>query len=893
MSSHRQSIRRIRISEDLSPPQQNPAANAAPVSTKMLNISAAAGVDTRLDMFEHVFDNMSIKSTTGLLLAGSTGIGKTTFVKQLGKLLGMNVELIEAPHITEEHLINIPFITFKPNGTASSSSIHLDPANVNVNLANSHLASLLRSSQPIPDSTYIANSKKFDNNTRTIYQRLGGDESTIPTEIVGIRKRFKTILFLDEYWRQTSANVRNILRGILNGRIGNDRIPSGVYVIYASNISDVGSSIEDIPLNADFKMIDFKPPTKDEFFHYLISAAESKGIKLNPQLINAFHAALNDSHISYDDAEKTIRTSPRRWEQLILYINAALPIDSKSKAASLLANVRANFSSEEEISDLHRLVDTVVRDVITQTGGEAFKDTRANTPTNWRTTLEHQIAMKMKMGDTRSYIPVVMGKPGIGKTAQMSEIADKLNLMLVSIDSSTLTVDDITGIPIPKYKSAADKDATVSESIDDINEADDGSGDLDVGFAQPSLYKRIMSDAKEAEDDFLADPNVRDEKKAAFKSQKYKYLLFFDELNRVGNQNVFNSLRRVILDKSFNDTTHLPDNMIIVAAMNPDDKGTTELTGHLKDAVDLIDTAPSWSALQEWLNGPVDVNMGLTDKPAIARDTARKVIDRFAATFTTKLTDKDISLDSMKFHIKIGDATADMMYISPREYSSLYAELVAGISRAMTKSAKADDDQAMSIWYNAIKSKMESTLNAIMAKHQIDSPQFMQSVNNWLKAEMPSFMIKSRDSASLEAMLDDVLADENAHLKDNPNFVHYATTFERNKFSEDVANYFEKLMENEVNKWDIWAKSHVRSKNINDEKVSLFKDIMSKLETVHDEIYSAAHAFDLSFDLIDSLDHSIINTFNSLAAAIKLPEDLADDLINKGLEVISRVKWTS
>ena len=152
-------------------------AAAIPTQSRMVSISSSA-VNTRARTLEQVLDNMAVQSGTGIILTGATGIGKTTFIKQLGKLLGMNVELIEAPHITEEHLINIPFVTFLPNGTTRTGQMDLDPTKINITLAQSHLASILHSSRAIPDSQYMSLVHRFDNNTRALYQKLGGDENT-------------------------------------------------------------------------------------------------------------------------------------------------------------------------------------------------------------------------------------------------------------------------------------------------------------------------------------------------------------------------------------------------------------------------------------------------------------------------------------------------------------------------------------------------------------------------------------------------------------------------------------------------------------------------------------------------------------------------------------------
>ena len=842
----------------------------------MVNLGSAS-LDTRLRMIEQIFDNMGIKTGTGMLLAGSTGIGKTTMIKQLGKLLGINVVLIEAPHVTEEHLINIPFITFAPNGTKKPDMARIDMDNVNVTLAQSHLATTLRSSKPIADSQYLANVRGFDNNTRTLYQRLGGDESTVPQEIADLRRRYRTVLFLDEYWREVSANVRNILRGILNGRIGNDRIPPGTYVVYASNISDVGQTIENIPMNADFKMLDFKAPSKDDFFHYVIASAEERGIKLEPKLINAFHAALDDNHISYDDVEKNIRTSPRRWEQILLYINAALPIDTRDKARQLLANVEANFRSEEETSDLHKLVDSIVRDVIDKTGGTAFKDEKALGAGDWRQTLQHQIEMKIKMGDSRTYVPVVMGQPGIGKTSQMHEIADNLNLLPIVISTDTVSADDVTGVPLPKRE---------------VDEAEDSGERFGVSFSEPPLYKKIMQDAREEEDAFMSDPAVPQERKDRWRKQKVKYLLFFDELNRVRTQNVFNSLRRVILDKSFNDQVHLPDSIIIVAAMNPNDKGTAELTGHLKDAIDLIDAAPSWDQLKAYLNNPkgADRSMGIEKLPDAARQMARKILDQFAMDLTMKRPKGKITRDMMKFYIKIGDQ--EPMYISMREYSTLYAEMAKGIARELGRLSK-DPSRHEEQLYRAVMTKLESTLSWIMHKHQMESRQFLKQVADWLASQMPKFLIKQRSAVSFEAMMDEVLADRSQHLKDNPNFVNYAKNFNRNKFTEDVQNYFDKLVESEKNKYDIWAKEQVNAKKIEDGKMVVANELWTKLEALNNELYAAHDAYELSNDLVDAFDREIITALTKISEEVSLPEDKAMDLLRKGIEMLQRLRMTT
>lgn len=839
---------------------------------KMVNIKSGK-LGNRVNSLEQVLDNMSLTHGTGLMLGGNTGIGKTTFVKQLGKILGMNVVVIEAPHITEEHLINIPFITFEPvRGAGRTQTDVLDTTNFNVTLAKSHLASVLRSAQPIDDATYMNSIKNSNANIKSIYAELGGNETTIPDEIKNIRHKHKVILFLDEYFRQTSANVRNILRGILNGRIGNDRMPPGVYTIYASNLTDVGQTIEQIPMNADFKMVDYKPPTKDEFFHYLISKFEKDtNVKLNPAVVNAFHAGLNDKHISYDDLSTEIRTSPRRWEQIILYINANIPVKTEQDAKALLSNVKANFSNETETSELHKLIDDIVRQIMKDTGSAKFANTKPLDDSQWRETLEHQIETKIKLGDNRSYIPVVMGAPGIGKTKQMADVAHKMNLRLIPIDASTLTAEDITGIPIPNRSNTEESIAESAEEM--LDEAD-----LSVAFAEPALYQRIMNDIKDEDERFMTDPNVPAEKKKQYSKQQFKYLIFFDELNRVANQKVFNSLRRVILDKSFNDEYKLPDSAIITAAMNPGDKGTAELTGHLKDAVDLIDAHPSWKEFMAWLREAATSEPNLEQYSTSAKVMAEKILVGFADTFALKNATKSIGADALPFHIIISGSEEDM-YISPREYWTMYCDVVAGINRTLKKDSGQEGIEKS--LYKSVMQKLESTLGWIMKKHEIESPQLMLAVASWLEQTLPQFMVKQRSKIGLAGMFDVVLADHSKHLKDDPDFVNYTRSFDLNRFNEDITAYIDQLASGAERRIDLLAKDEHSAKELVNGQINITNGLVSKIEYIVKEIRMAAEVNELSNDVVDGLEAVIVSTLQNDLVDEELPDDVLQKLLDK------------
>lgn len=806
---------------------------------------------TIIDQLEIIIDNMLLEHKTGLILAGATGIGKTSFIKQMGQLFGLPVFLVEAPHVTPEHLINIPFLVIKPTGQEKKNKDEfvnqLEKDNkYSVVLSKSYLATELNTARRLSDAQLLQQIYKSSRTFQEIWQEMGGDQNTIPREILKVRAKYRGILFLDEYFRNTDSTVRNILRGILNGKIGNDRVPKGVYVIYASNFSDVGNTVEPPALNADFKKLDFKPPSKDEFFNYMVAKFEKDtDNKLKPEVIEAFKKEVKEEHISYDDLETEIRTSPRRWEQLLLYINASIPVKSEKDAARLLASVRANFQHENTVSSLHKLVEGIVRKIIAKSTPN-FANVTALSNEEWRDILAHQIEIKIKVGEARSYIPAIQGPPGIGKTAAVLDITNELNMRLVYIDCSLLDVEEITGIPIPSEGTG------------------DEEGQMSTDFGEPSLYKKIQEEIRIADADFFGNPEISKEEKAAYKKKKYKYVIFFDELNRCKTSGVFNSLRRVILEKSFTDQLRLPKDSIIVAALNPYDRGTQQLTNHVRDSMDLVDTAPSWSATIQYIKSISDSEQYAEYRPE-AKSAALSLLSGFVSTFAIKRNVDNIRENARNYWIKVG---SDMVYISPREYTTMYLDLIAALERGFrkqTQNSKENIDRLTKI----SQETMMRTISMVFEKHQVNSPEWVRGFENWVARIFQEQITKKRDaSVTLKDVFDHVLENPLDHLKDDPEFVNYVNNkFSVAKFSEDLDNYLDHLCKKEKEVVDLLLKKTHKKKEFRDAAIIELDEFTDKINYLIDEILIAARANNLSGDIIDQMKSTIQNKVSSLPGA--------------------------
>lgn len=674
-----------------------------------------------------------------MLLTGAPGIGKTTFAKIFGELVGMKVIIIEIPHITEEHLINIPFIVFNPEtNTTSPGRIALTDGSEDgaeseqsqdykLVLAQSNLYTQLINGQPIPDQKYLQDLARAPAYVQEMFKNLGGTETTIPPIIQGIRQKFKNILFLDEFFRSTTMRIRNILRGLLNHEIGMHRVPSSTYLMYASNMSDTGGTVEETPSNYEFKQLEYKKASKEDWFKWLENQCKTKyNVHLNEGLMKKFKKVLKEEDLSYEDINAEVRTSPRRWEQILLYINSSLPAENRKEAQALMTNIKNNFIhyKEGKYSDLSEKVVKAVSELIKETSNLDIMPEDVMPEEDWKDQLNHMVQQQMKLGEHRKHIPVVSGPPGIGKTTFAHDVALKNNLRLITVSCDNLQPDDVIGMPIPGNK---------------VDMSTQGS-DIKVQFSTPVLYQRIMSQIKQADEKYEAKvkkDNPTDAKKVVdqYNRQKYKYLIFFDELNRVADDRTFNGLRKVMLDKDFGPAGQehgkplkLPDSAIVVGAINPSGTGTQELTHHFRDVVDFIPAQANWQDIRRYIRGQETED--LKELSPQTKDASMGLIDAFVEKFKSK--EKSMSNKRAAFHLDIGGTD---VYMSPREYTGLYSSMAHDLDHSVKKLLRDPEitaDKLRDGVDEAVFEAFEENLNFPFEKAKYEKEEFMNTLKNWI-----------------------------------------------------------------------------------------------------------------------------------------------------------------
>lgn len=622
-----------------------------------------------------------------LLLSGDPGVGKTSFIRSYAKLVGLPLVTVEAPHITEEHIINIPFMIIRGDKVEKNSAVIEVSSGTKLNdksqtfeivQAESNLVTKLKSMQnlKLKDQQHISAIAR-DKNLRVIY-------ANYRTLVNTVRDSYNCILFLDEYYRNDNIKIRNILRNILNGRIGNDKIPKGTFIVYASNLSDDG--LEEIPMNNDFAEMEFKSPDKEQWFDYMLKKYEQNenkefpSIQLDHRVFNSFYKILNKEDLSYDDTNTEVRSSPRRWEQLMLYVNANLPVANVKEAKILMSNVEVNFRNyiEGQVSDLFPKVKKLMIDLVKETSGIDF-DGETHPQTEWHDVLQQQLATKIKMDgeatdtnkEARKYVPVVSGEPGIGKTSYMNSVANNLDLHFIHIDVATLTRESTTGIP--KARQATDENG---KPIVDQN----GNPVMTTEFSKPELLDLIEKKMQEAiEEESIFPPTERKKGQG-----RYKFLLLFDELTRADAQ-VFNSIRKLLLEKSFNEEYDLPAEIMVVGALNPQDEGVGELTKHTRDVVDVIPARASWAKTESFLLSS-ERPEGLEGALGFDCNGATVgAIKNLLSHFQSKDVDwrgNPVTKEERMFNLREG---GDVIYVSPREITDIVTMANSNILNRLTR----------------------------------------------------------------------------------------------------------------------------------------------------------------------------------------------------------------
>ncbi len=597
--------------------------------------------------------------------------------------------------------------------------------------------------------------------------------------------------------------------------------------------------------------MNFDTPNLDEWFAYLITKYQGDPtIKLDDELVKNFYDLMqkNKGSLSTDDIAADVRVSPRRWEQLILYINGSLPVKDQRDADLLLKNIEINFKNYQT-GDKAKIAADVIATVkeLIKTRQKIVANEKDVDDSDWRETLKHQIETRIAVGPSRKYVPVISGAPGAGKTLHISNLAVDLNLVPVFIDVQNLSPEEVIGTPL----------------------AQNGmSEEIEVTFSRPPLWDDIQTQMKEGASHlearlkkFYGDKDGS-AKYSEWKKAKVKYLIFFDELNRTSTK-VFNAIRKVLLEKEFNETYKLPEDSVVVAAINPTGRGTQELTKHVRDVFDVIPVGISWVKFKKHLD-----SLDLGVDPLVS-EISRSAVYAFVENFRVKGEKKD-SIDP-HFYLNVGPTP---LYISAREYTDMLSGVARAIARAYSREIKRigepehDASNSEMVVRIALARAFHHSLEYIISvKHAVEAPGFMQDLEEWFRiTDKFSFgnAFKRRvDSVkNLHELLSKSFENKDVDLFNDIEFVNYVTSVDPVVFREDLTEFFvTSVVQDAKNAFVKFGNRKELVKN----KTKFTNEEVSKLEFITREILHAIKLHDISNKMLEMVKLAIRDALVKIA----------------------------
>jgi len=719
-------------------------------TSKKYKVPAAVKGDKFSEFVKTVIKNMMLMSRgvsrSGLQLTGQPGLGKTSAMVQLSILLGMDLFILEGSAITEDQFVEIPYVVFR-KGKKEDGIIQAVSDNGAYDLVNaeSALATQIAKMRLLPEAQWMQQLNQHKN-LKVVFNDLEKIIRMIRMKTNTDKAGFKAILLLDEYFRTGSKKISNLLRTILNGKIGNTDIPQGVYIITASNVDNSDGSLDTINLNQDFSEVSFDKkfkPSTDDFFRYMadkytptdLETGEedrTPEIEIQPDVYNTFRDKVEEKDTT--TTSNGVRLSPRRLEQIMLFINNRMPVSSKIQAGAVLRYVESQFTDPEtgEKSDLLSKYLGITKNIIKETSN--ITDVKPLSDTDWNETLSEQLDAKMEIGKSKSYPIVLAGMPGVGKTAVLKDISENKDMGLIDIDASTLTIDDTVGVTLP----------------------DESGSKIKTTFSKPPLYVKIMKMYKE-ERKRLKDEGID-------LDRKYNVILFIDELNRT-SKDIFNKIRILLLEQKVGSAEYaLPEDIMILSAMNPGSEGTTEMPEHFKDVLDVVQVKMGISQYEKYIKS---LTIFDNTKNELGFDVGRLSFTILQSIYNRFKSDIDIDgndvtdINVQPFYWNTGD---NVIYVSAREMSFMYQQIIDNIYIELISDGidlqNVDNDKEIEKYINIAKNEtydaISNKLAAIFRKQDVEEPdanKFLKIIADIVKTS-PIFneVIFKKENKSLNNM---------------------------------------------------------------------------------------------------------------------------------------------
>jgi len=233
--------------------------------------------------------------------------------------------------------------------------------------------------------------------------------------------------------------------------------------------------------------------------------------------------------------------------------------------------------------------------------------------------------------------------------------------------------------------------------------------------------------------------------------------------------------------------------------VNPTDQGTTELTKHMRDVLDIIPAGASWNQTVTFLKTKAEPKLKDTLKnPDIAKPIL-EIIMAFYERFKDPRNAGSHEGDKTEFHLNAGSSN---IYISPREFEDMYAivchNLDPKISRFKKKAREEDDPNVIEKMAHALKhdvfEAVKQKLSFIIEdKHGVRSEEFWQDLEEWFmtapEADKLDLVSKKAKTLSFEDIAERAYSDQGTVLAQNTELINYLQNNDPGAFKQDLREF--------------------------------------------------------------------------------------------------------
>ena len=509
-----------------------------------------------VELFEAILDDMLVPpQVQPILIAGDPGSGKTSFVQALSLALDVGLILIEAPHVSPDHIAPIPYYVFREGKLAKQDVSATKDAKAEVQLSKPKLLTDLKR-----EYKRWANTKyRYKRIRSLLQQRFGRTWAELVDkyrdDIEEARKHYKLILFVDEFYRTSTPTVANLLRNLaLDKSIHGTPIERGTYVLLATNLGDVG--VEEIPDHHTFNVaeLEYTPDELKDYWMNTLGISKQAAEDIIQACLDKDGADL----ITGRDPDSDTFASKRRLTHFAQMYDLALKHGDEDLKRLVATLAYQNFYDPQHEA-AHPLA---VR--LSKLVAEKMGNPEPYTHKEWQNALEAYLKAVRELGAKYKHSLNIYGPPGVGKTAVLEQLTTKLGAKaLARYAIPDLSPESTLGIP----------------------NVDPNSGE--TTFDNPPLFDSLRNTLG------FTDEEVKQAQEGCPEEDKeIKYIVFLDEISRPQSPKVFNFIRRMLLDRQINDDprTKLPCGTVVVTAMNPyDESGAVEeMSMHVKDVLDFI-----------------------------------------------------------------------------------------------------------------------------------------------------------------------------------------------------------------------------------------------------------------------------------------------------------------